>query len=59
MLISDNHYLKVYNKEALRSTMVFQEHGLFPRMNVPDNAAFRPEMQGQESRAIKSKHLSF
>lgn len=43
----------------LRRAIVFQEHGLFPWMNVLDNVAFGLEMQGMDVRVRRDRAHEF
>ena len=46
-------------KGALRTAMVFQDHGLFPWMTVIDNMAFGLEMQGVEPKQRRAQAHEF
>ncbi len=47
------------DKGRPQNAMVFQEHGLFPWMNVIDNAAYGLEMRGLRKRERRARVLPF
>lgn len=47
------------NDGQLRSALVFQEHGLFPWMNVIDNVAFGLEMRGMPAKERRDRARVF